>query len=92
MKATQVKVVDLYKISVVFDDGVSGTVDLNDLVQQGIFKELKNDSLFYNVSTDGYAISWSDDLEIDAINLYAKITNKRPEDLIQKHYQYASNK
>jgi hypothetical protein len=38
MKATDVKAIAEYKIKVTFDNGVSGVVDLNDLVQKGIFR------------------------------------------------------
>ena len=82
MKVTDVKVAGGYKIKVAFDDGVSGTVDLNDLVQKGIFQQLKDRDAFQNVYTDGSAIAWSDELEIDAANVYAEILNTEPTTLL----------
>lgn len=82
MKATDVKAVGGYKIKVVFDDGVSGIVDLTDLVQKGIFQQLKDASTFQRVYTNGSAIAWSDELEIDADNIYAEILNTEPANLL----------
>ncbi len=73
MKATEVKALADYKIRVAFDDGVSGIVDLTDLVQKGIFQVLKDVSLFQKVYVAGAAIAWSDELEIDAGSIYAEI-------------------
>jgi hypothetical protein len=78
MKATEVKALNGYKIKVSFDDGVSGIVDLNELVQKGIFQVLKDEHAFQNVYTDGAAIAWSEELEIDADNIYAEIMNTEP--------------
>jgi len=75
MKATGVEALAGYKIKVVFEDGVTGTIDLTDLVQKGIFQLLKDEALFQTVRTDGSAIAWSDELEIDADNIYAEILN-----------------
>jgi len=69
MKATKAKATGKYKINVSFDDGVCGTIDLKDLVQKGIFRELRDPILFAKVYTTGEAIAWSDNLEIDALNI-----------------------
>ena len=81
MKAIHVKALEGYKIEVTFDDGVSGSVDLSDLVQKGIFQELKVGNAFKSVHTDGAAIAWSDELEIDAENIYAEIQSIEPTQL-----------
>jgi len=91
MKAINVKSTGNYKISVVFDDGISGIVDLNDLVQKGIFRELAEHDLFAKVYTTGEAIAWSDELEIDALNIYAKIVNKDPSELAGQQSACATN-
>lgn len=91
MKATNVKAIGAYKINVSFNDGVSGIVDLAYLIQKGIYKELKDPSLFANVYTTGEAIAWSDELEIDALNIYAKIVNKNPLDIAQASITYAAD-
>ena len=91
MKAINVISLEDYKIKVDFNDGVSGIIDLSDLVQKGIFKQLKNKQLFNTVYTDSTAICWSDELEIDAENIYAKIMNLDPSTLLNKTPQYAAD-
>jgi hypothetical protein len=89
MKVTHVKAVESYKIVVTFDDGTSGIVDLGDLVQKDIFRDLKDPAFFAKVYTTGEAIAWNDDLEIDALNIYAKIVKKEPSELARKYFTYA---
>jgi hypothetical protein len=91
MKATDVKVISGYKVSVSFDDGVCGVVDLSYLIQKGIFRELSDPALFARVYTTGEAIAWSDELEIDALNIYAKIVNKDPAEVAQKYFAHATD-
>ncbi|RYE09388.1 MAG: DUF2442 domain-containing protein [Sphingobacteriaceae bacterium] len=38
MKAIQVKPLINYQLQVDFEDGISGKIDLSDLVQKGVFK------------------------------------------------------
>ena len=91
MKATDVKAIGDYKISVAFDDDVSGIIDLSYLVQKGIFRELSDPILFAKVYTTGEAIAWSDELEIDALNIYAKIVNKEPSEVAEKYFAHATD-
>jgi len=91
MIATNVKAIGNDKISVSFDDGISGIVDLADLIQKGIFRELKDPILFAKVYSTGEAIAWSDDLEIDALNIYAKITKQEPSELARKYITHAAD-
>jgi len=91
MKATEVKTIGEYKIKVAFEDGVSGIVDLSYLIQKGIFRELNDPIFFAKVYTTGEAIAWSDDLEIDALNIYAKIVKKEPSELARKYFTHAAD-
>ena len=91
MKAINVKALDGYKIHVVFDDGVTGVIDLKDLVQKGIFQPLKDESAFRNVHVHGSAIAWSDELEIDADNIYAEILNTDPTQLLHNASYHAAD-
>ena len=91
MRAIDVKAIGDYKIKVVFDDNISGIVDLRYLTQKGIFQELSDPSLFAKVYTTGEAIAWSGELEIDALNIYAKIVNKKPSELADKYYTHATD-
>lgn len=74
MKVQEVTYLTDYTISVKFEDGVSGTVQLNDLVEKGIFKVLQDKIEFAKVYTTGYSIAWSNELEIDATTIYSEIT------------------
>jgi uncharacterized protein DUF2442 len=80
-----------YKVNVAFDDGVSGIIDLKDFVTNGIFSELKDEQLFNKVYTKGYSIAWSDELEIDALTVYAEILGKAPEDILSHNFSHASD-
>ncbi len=76
MKVQEVKYITDYNISIKFDDGVNGTIQLSDLVQKGIFKVLQDKSEFAKVYTNGYSIAWSNELEIDATTIYVELTGK----------------
>ena len=91
MKAINVTALPGYKLKVTFDDGISGTIDLKQFVENGIFSVLKDKHLFNKVYTTGYSIAWNEDLEIDALTIYAEIANKRPEDILSDNLNYASN-
>ena len=91
MKAIEVQPLAGYKIKVVFDDGVSGIVDLNDLISKGIFQQLKDEAAFRNVHIDGAAIAWSDELEIDADNIYAEILKVEPAELLHTPLYHAAD-
>jgi hypothetical protein len=90
MKATHVKALPEYNISVAFDDGLHGIIDFKELVSNGIFQPLKDEKVFSGVYTTGYSIAWSDELEIDALTIYAELLNKHPEAVL-KTGSYASN-
>ena len=76
MKVREVKYIAEYTISIKFDDGINGTIQLSDLVQKGIFKLLQDKNQFAKVYTNGYSIAWSNELEIDANTIYAELTGK----------------
>ena len=91
MKVQEVKYLSDYAISVKFEDGVYGTVQLNDLVEKGIFKGLQDKTQFSKVYTTGYSIAWSDELEIDAATIYSEITGKNLGDFLSTKFTYATN-
>lgn len=78
MKAVEVLPLENYSISVSFEDGVNGVVNLSELVKQGIFQVLQDVNLFLKVYTTGYSIAWSEELEIDALTIYAELLKKQP--------------
>lgn len=90
MKAVSVIPLSQYKLQVTFDDGVSGEVDLKDLLQSTVFSTLKDEQLFNQVKFDQSAIFWSEEMEIDLLNIYMELGNKNFNDLF-KDFKYASN-
>jgi hypothetical protein len=73
MKPQEVTYQSDYTIQVKFTDGVVGSVDLTDLVEKGIFQVLKDKEKFSKPYSTGYAIAWSEELEIDAARVYAEL-------------------
>ena len=70
-----VKPCDGYRILLTYDDGVSGEVDLSHLINLGMFKALRQRSLFEQVGiTEHGAIGWSPELELCPDSLYLRVT------------------
>lgn len=91
MKVLEVIYKDDYTIEVLFDDGVAGTIRLNDLVEKGIFQVLKDTTQFSKVYTTGHSIAWSEELEIDAANIYAELSGRDPCEVFTPTPSYATN-
>jgi hypothetical protein len=91
MKVQEVKYISDYIISIKFDDGVSGTIQLNDLVDKGIFKVLQDKNQFAKIYTNGYSIAWSNELEIDATTIYSEITGKHFGEILTPKLSQSSN-
>ena len=66
-----------YMLMLEFEDGVKGEIDLSKLKGKGIFKfwDDINNLLKVYISQHG-SIAWSNDIEIDVLNCYLKITNQ----------------
>lgn len=56
-----------YKVWICFDDGLSGEVDLSDLVGKGVFSAWNSKEFFRTVHIDKKTdtIAWGDDLDLD---------------------------
>jgi len=91
MKVQQVKYIADYTISIKFNDGISGTIQLNDLVQKGIFKVHQDKNQFAKVYTNGYSIAWSNELEIDATTIYAELTGKHFAEILSQKLIHPKN-
>jgi hypothetical protein len=91
MKVQEVKYLSDYTINIKFDDGIAGNVQLNDLVEKGIFKVLQDKNQFAKVYTNGNSIAWSNELEIDATTIYAELTGKHFGEILSPKLFHASN-
>ena len=82
LKPIEVKPLPGYKLWLRYSDGVTGVVDLSDLVGQGVFSVWKDPAYFERVRIgDHGAIIWDEELDLCPDALYLKITGKTPEEL-----------
>ncbi|MFT4060909.1 MAG: DUF2442 domain-containing protein [Edaphocola sp.] len=76
-KVERVAPLDDYKIFLEYDNGVSGQVDLSELKGKGVFTWWERGDNFSKVHIDSCGgIAWNEDIDIDALHCYLKITNQ----------------
>lgn len=79
---THVEVLQGYRLSLTFDDGVSGTVDLSHLAGKGVFALWLDRKQFEKVRIGSLGeLIWGDDLDLCPDSLYLQATGKKPEDI-----------
>lgn len=84
-KPIEVKALKSYRLFIKFSDGVEGEVDLSDFVGRGVFKLWKDYSKFEQVHIGSSGeIAWDDQIDMDSVNMYLKITGKKVEDVFPK--------
>ena len=82
MKVTEVKPLARYKLSLRFDNDVSGIVDLGEMAGRGVFEAWQRDGLFENVRvTEFGTLEWPGEIDLCPDALYLQLTGKRPEDI-----------
>ena len=87
MRETMVKIVEVevlqgYRLELVFDDGVSGVVDLSELVGKGVFALWRDRRAFEQVRIGSFGeLAWADEIDLCPDSLYLKATGKKPEDV-----------
>lgn len=73
-KIKSVHILSKYILRIEFAEGVTKTYDMTKLIQENsLFKELKDEKLFYDVKVDvgGCGIIWNDDIDISCEELFA---------------------
>ena len=81
-KITMVKVLQGYRLELTFDDGVSGTVDLSNLVGKGVFASWCDYRVFEQVQIGSFGeLLWDNQVDLCPDSLYLKATGKKPEDI-----------
>ena len=81
-KISEVKVLQGYRLELVFDDGVSGIVDLSGLVGKGVFTIWSDRRIFEQVQIGSFGeLIWGDQIDLCADSLYLKVTGKKAEDV-----------
>jgi hypothetical protein len=70
-----------YRLELRFDDGVSGMVDLSDLVDSGVFAAWHDPEAFRRVRIGSAGeLMWGDSIDLCPDSLYLKVTGKTPEE------------
>jgi len=81
-KVSEVKVLQGYRLELVFDDGARGVVDLSDLVGKGVFAIWRDRRIFEQVQIGSFGeLVWGDQIDLCPDALYLKATGKKPEDV-----------
>ena len=81
-KVTQLKVIRDCRLELTFDDGVSGTVDLSDLVGKGVFSHWQDPEAFAQARIgSGGELVWGEKVDLCPDALYLRVAGKKPEDL-----------
>jgi hypothetical protein len=81
-RVCKVKVLPGYRLELVFDDGVSGVVDLSEGVGQGVCALWRDPLVFEQVRIGSSGeLVWGDRIDLCPDSLYLKVTGKKPEDI-----------
>ena len=81
-KISEVKVLQGYRLELVFDDEARGVVDLSDLVGKGVFAIWRDRRIFEQVQIGSFGeLVWGDQIDLCPDALYLKATAKKPEDV-----------
>jgi len=68
-----------FKLSVVFEDGLSGTVDCRPLIlgeRAGVFAQLRDDRVFRSAHVQYGAVTWDGDLDLAPDAMYDEIRRR----------------
>jgi hypothetical protein len=81
-KVSNVKVLPGYRLDLEFDDGVTGTVDLSEVVGKGVFSVWRDARFFeqVHIGSSGELV-WGGKVDLCPDALYLKVTGKKPEDI-----------
>lgn len=77
--------VDDYKLLLLFEDGVSGLIDLKSWKGKGVFEYWNNESNFKKFRiTENKKIEWNENIDMDPDSFYLKLVGKT-------FFEYAGN-
>jgi hypothetical protein len=84
----EVKPLDEFCLYVKFSDGTEGRVDLSDFAGKGVFALWNDYSQFEKVTIgSGGELVWSQEVDMDGLGIYLKLTGKKPEDVLPKLHE-----
>lgn len=70
LSVKHVKALDDYKLLLTFENGEVRLFDVNPYLNKGIFKELKDISMFKSVKVSFDTVEWGNEADIDPETLY----------------------
>ena len=70
LSVKEVKVLDEYKLLLTFENGEVKVFDMNSYLDKGIFKELRDLSLFKSAKVNFDTVQWENEADIDPETLY----------------------
>ena len=70
LSVKEVKPLDGYKLLLTFENGEERIFDMKPYLEKGIFKELKDKSLFNSVKISYDSIEWENEADIDPEMVY----------------------
>ncbi len=81
----EAKPLEKYRLSVKFSDGVQGVIDLSEFAGKGVFALWNDYGQFKKVKIGSSGeLIWDDEVDMDGLAIYLKITGKKPEDVLPK--------
>ena len=85
---TQATIEQPYKMWLAFSDGTSGTVDLHDLAQKGIFTVLQDVTFQRKLYVDAElgTVAWPGGLDLDPVVLYSRVSGRPIEESLHRYY------
>jgi hypothetical protein len=81
----EVQPLENFCLLVKYSDGMEGQVDLSESAGKGVFV-LWNDYSKFKKVTIGFSgeLVWNEDVDMDGLGIYLKLTGKKPEDILPK--------
>ncbi len=74
-----------YRLNIKFSDGVQGVIDLSEFARKGVFVLWNDYSQFEKVKIGGSGeLIWNEEVDMDGLAIYLKLTGKKPEDVLPK--------
>ena len=81
-RIVEVRVLDGYRLHLVFQDGAQGNVDLAHLAGRGVFVTWKDRREFENVAIGPAGeLRWGDEIDLCPDSLYLRMSGKNPADV-----------
>ena len=88
----EVKPLEDFNLYVKYSDGVEGKVDLSEFAGKGVFALWNDYSQFEKVTIGSSGeLIWNEDVDMDGLGIYLKLTGKRPEDVLPRLQQLSHN-